>query len=222
MDANPLLSGNQLEAKVEALLLESQGMLPLKKSIQQGDSCDVYIYRCHRFEALIDYLSDHVQVGTLTTQHNIIKIFLKREQFGGEGVFTEVPIAGGFLLDWVFHDRAYELKTMKNVQWQKITRVISTHYAEILQRTALKDVWELAFFGKRRPPKATNTPICYYYLVVIEVTAAKTSPKPKEKQKIIKEAQRLVNMTVAQVQEEDGIEEEGILFPVKNVLEANY
>lgn len=85
-----------------------------------------------------------------------------------------------------------------------------------------KQFWELCFFEKRAPMQNQISDYCLYYLVIIEVTTTKIPQKGKGKGKtkaqVVKEAQELVKWAVEQVKEEDNIDEEGILFPVKNVL----
>lgn len=77
------------------------------------------MYRCHRFDHLMDLLSDHVQIATLNAQHNILKIFLKVERFKGDAISTEVRLSSGDILDLVWNNISVEPRNKIEKRWTR-------------------------------------------------------------------------------------------------------
>ena len=76
MKKQAVYSGKILETIVQKTLESNISLSELKITMLQSDYLKVYFIRCLPFEKLIDVLKNHADVGTLTTQHNIIKVFL--------------------------------------------------------------------------------------------------------------------------------------------------
>ncbi len=99
--------------------------------------------------------------------------------------------------------------------------MIHEHYAEIVAQQQSKQVWWLAFFNKLKNIHGKNlkTRVCSYYLVVVEVNARAHPLNAEEEKKVTVEAQHIVRKAHKKIYEEDQLaQDEGILFPVHNIL----
>jgi hypothetical protein len=186
------------------------------------DDSHIHIIRCMRFERLIDLLEDRTVVGFLTTQHNILEVFLNSILLQDRAVLLERKGQEGFIIDLqVDGTVSYELKVKRNVDYRDISPFIEQYFDTMREQQNAKHIWWLAFFAQRVDSKAKKGEVCPYYIVVIELTTQHESMDPKNLKKITRHVQKQMDTIMQTVIEEDELEEEpeeAALLPVKNIL----
>ena len=153
------------------------------------------MFRSKSFDQMIKKLKMIGLIGHLPMQHDSIKIYLNKFYLNEDSNNLEKRSRGMNKIDITTElGKTIELKTRRNVSINDIPAFIHTYFAEIWEFRLQKDVW------------------CLYLLYA--TNSGFLSAETEISKKVIEYMEAVELM----VREEDGIEEEGILVPVKNIL----
>ena len=218
-DDGTLLAGNVLLARVDAFLRENEALLKaVKVSLVEGNIVRVLAMRCRAIEALADFLSDRVKVAVLAHQHDVVLVIGNVILLGGSVSGLKRRDASGREIDITVLRHTIEVKNGIDIRPRDVPRLVDEHFGEIVASAASKKAWWLCYLARRPAQKGKIGEVCMYYLVIVEIPAAKVATRGGEACRVAvgDEAMRLADEIEKKVVSEDGVEE-GFLVPVKNV-----
>ena len=214
-----MLAGNEMLARVDAFLRENTALLrAVKVSSVEGNIVRVRALRCRAIEGLADFLADHVKVGVLAHQHDVVLVIGNLVLLGGKLQELKRRNGRGQEIDITTLRHTIEVKNGIDISPRDVPRLVDEYFGEMVASAASKTTWWLCYFARRPAPKGKIGDVCMYYLVIVEIPVARLAACGGKACRAATgdEAMRLADEIQKKIVAEDEVDE-GFLVPVKNI-----